>query len=190
MNEQPTWYVGLPAGEHPISGKLGRYFAATSYIEFSIVLCMGAVLGVGPDFGEASHKLGLRTTIHDKIKRLEVAARKSDQIDEYRRTLVLAACGHLRALNAARNEYAHGVFEHTRTNEVRIHPFGISNGKAGLRIIDPARLEGDILLLDVMLRISQFVAGEISRETLQPHLAQLQKVKMEDRPATDAHNLA
>jgi hypothetical protein len=176
------WYVGLPNDDHPVSSRLGRYFAATSYIEFSIILCMAAVLGDGSNTDTAASILEKDWRIANKIKILQTRTKKSKSLDEFRRNIILVACEHLSVLNKIRNEYAHSIFEHTDDGEVRIRPFGIDGSRRNEpRILEPARVEGDIMLLDTMFRMAQFAADRISREQLQPHLDRLAAAKTEGR---------
>lgn len=179
--EEPTWYVGLPSDDHPMNGKLGRYFAATSYIEFSILLCMAAALGNGADINTAFAALKHTQKMSEKLRKLKATAEKSRHIDEYRKKIVLVACEHLQLLIRTRNMYAHGLFEHTNIGDVRLCPFGINDASTNVpRMLKPDRIEGEIMLLDTMLRMAQFVAGRISLEQLQPHLDRLAAAKKDN----------
>lgn len=184
MQKSSIWYVGLPSDDHPINSKLGRYFAATSYIEFSILLCMAAALGDGSDIDKALTKLKCDKFISQKIAALESIS-KNTAIDEYRKNIIIALCAHLKILNKRRNDYAHGLFEHTSDGSVRLRPFGINDTSYTL---DPARVDGDIMLLDTAFRIAQFVAGRLTREQLQPHLDRLAAAKTD--PSRLKANLA
>jgi hypothetical protein len=178
VSGDPTWYVGLPSADHPINAKLGRYFAAASYMEFSILLCMAAARGEGANVDNAFAALTSKTTISEKIKELDCVSQSSTAINEYKRSVISAACKHLEALNRTRNRYAHGLFEHNRDGTVRIRPYGLRNKPDnGPYVLKAARIEGDITLLDAMLRTAQYVAGMITREQLQRHLDKLTNAK-------------
>ncbi|MBB5518940.1 hypothetical protein [Amphiplicatus metriothermophilus] len=110
-----------------------------------------------------------------ELNKLEKTAKKSD-IDEYRKGIILAACAHMRKLNDRRNDYAHGLFEHTKDGAVRLRPFGINDAP---QILEPARVEGDIMLLDIMFHMARFVAGRITREQLQPYMDRLTSAKVD-----------
>ncbi|HEY8950462.1 MAG TPA: hypothetical protein VIM56_16380 [Rhizomicrobium sp.] len=175
------FYVGLPAEGCLVESVLGRYFAATSFMEFALITCLSAALGHGTGFDIAAAIFGPITSVSIKIDILE-AVTKQAKLDEYRKNVILAACDTLRKVNSRRNMYAHGVFEHNKEGKIRLTSWALqSNRKSSPEILSPERIRGDIFSLDFVLNMALFVSGVKTREQIQPWIDRYEAVQAKDR---------
>jgi hypothetical protein len=184
MVETPQWYVGLPDGDHPVAQALGRYFAESATIEFCTVICFAAALGHGQNRDVASAILGQLLSVSAKIDMLEAAA-KLVKMDEGHREMMLSTVEQLRQSNARRNQYAHGLFEHTNAGDVRLRTYPLD---AKRKKIDPQRIiaseiDGDRFLIHVCFQMSLFLSGQIDMAQLQPWLEKLNSALARSHPS-------
>ncbi|HVT25100.1 MAG TPA: hypothetical protein VHD95_10765 [Rhizomicrobium sp.] len=173
-----NFVVGLPPEGCTIEGVLGRYFAATSYIEFALITCLSAALGHGTNFDTAATIFGSIMSVSTKIDILEGVAKQS-KLDNYRKNVIAAACDTLRKVNSRRNAYAHGVFEHNKAGKVRLTSWALqSNRKSSPEILSEAGIKGDIFGLEFLLHMALFISGVNTREQFQPWIDKFQSIRV------------
>ncbi|KPF92161.1 hypothetical protein IP81_09130 [Novosphingobium sp. AAP83] len=175
MTSNPTWYLGAPDTDHPVTSALGRYFAETPNIEFCITMCFARALGQGQDREMASAIMGKIQSNSAKLDMLEAAIQTAKLSDVWR-PLLDSVIDMARKANARRNLYAHSVFEHTEAGEVRIRPYALSSGRQKPKspeTLSPKIIEGDRFILQFLFHAGLYASGQIDKERLQPWIDKL-----------------
>ena len=103
--------------------------------------------------------------IADRIEIIKAVSECSDHLDERQRLSIALVCKEALKLNARRNLYAHGMYEH-RGKTIRVTPFAYSPRKSQPEVLKLKRVQDDNEKIGEILVMTFIFADLIPQEIL------------------------
>lgn len=144
-------------------GELARFHAGFASLELALNTIMAFALGKKQEVGHAI--LSRIRNIADRIEIIRGVSREADHLSEKQRLSIGLACDQAAALNARRNVYAHGLYEH-RGDDIRITPFAYSPRNAQPELLKLERVKKDVEQIDAVMIATLLYANLIPEDLL------------------------
>lgn len=103
--------------------------------------------------------------IADRVEIIRAVALEAEHLDERQKFSVASACDRAAALNARRNVYSHGQYEHCG-DKIRVRPFAFSTRSRQPEVLKLDRVKQDVQEIDGLLVATYLYAGLIPDELL------------------------